>query len=172
MTRFLSLLKGGLRASTLGLAASAGVAAVATPVTVHATPPADQLPGEAAVFARFSDLDRAATEDRLEEMLGSRLTSSVLLSISRQLAEGANASQIEGALLALIARRTPEQVETTLDAIMLDQYLGHVRPGLESGAMTVAEVFDVMLDRDEVLTTAAYGYTGPRNHGRRLISRR
>ena len=50
---------------------------------------------------------------------------------------------------------------------MLAQYLTYVRPDFEAGLIGVSEVFDDLIARDAVLTTAAYGSTT----GYRLIRR-
>lgn len=163
-----------MRLPSLILRALVGVTATGAVVTTATVPRAaqaaksdDAIPGEAAVFARFSDLDKAETEERRVEFLKDEAFKESFLKLSEQLASGASAKEVEGTLLPLIAKRETADVDVSLAAVMLDYYYAFLQAGLADGSLTPADVFDEMIERDAVITTAAYGSTYTRRHIRR-----
>ena len=77
--------------------------------------------------------------------------------INKLLASGATAKEIEGSVLKLVAKRTTDDADVSLAAVMLDYYETYLQAELEAGNIQPSDVFKEMLAQDEVLTTEAYG---------------
>lgn len=112
---------------------------------------------EAAVFARYSELDDAATESALKELSADKTTYEALRNINKLLASGATAKEIEKTVLTLVEKSKSEDTDTTLAAVMLDYYESYLRDDLSSGELEPADVFKEMGEVNDVLTAATYG---------------
>lgn len=137
---------------------SAAVAATA-PATVDAVAaPSRDIPGEAAVFARFSDLAAPETEARLGALLEGRATSDLLVRVTALLARGdASPAEFERLVAPLVVGKETTDVDTSLAAILLDLYQGHLRAGLAAKELQPADVFDALIAADQQLVAAVYG---------------
>ena len=127
---------------------------------------------ESAVFSRFSDLADEETEKRLAEFSKDEKSYEAMRTINKLLASGASAKELEAYVLTLVAKRTTEDADVSLAAVMLDYYETFLRDDLADGSLQPSEVFKEMIAQDEVLSTAAYGsgsssYTYPRKTTRR-----
>lgn len=119
--------------------------------------------GDAVVFARFPDLDAAATEQRLEALRKEPATADILGKLTGTLAkEGVSAKDIEGLVLPLIKGATMPEANVTLAAVMRDQYDTQLRAAFLERALGVPDVLQTMITRNTVLTTAAFGAVPPR----------
>jgi hypothetical protein len=112
---------------------------------------------EAAVFARYSELDDEATESALKELSGDKTTYEALLSINKLLASGASAKEVEKTVLTLVEKVESEHTDTILAAVMLDYYQSFLQDDLKSGEIQPADVFKEMGAANDVLTAATYG---------------
>lgn len=147
------LLHGALSASTAMAAIATAAVGLALPTQASAT---EYEGNENAVFARFSDLDAEETLVRLELLQASY--GKVLAPMLDQLAKAdTTARDIEGQVGPMVAGLTEAEADSTLAAIMLNYYTDNLQEGLQSGELQPSDVFDEMIARDQVLTTAAFG---------------
>ncbi len=115
---------------------------------------------EHAVLDQFADLTADATQARMEELTSDPALSGHFSAVATKLATpGTVAADIEQSVLPLVEGRTEEDAELTLAAIMLNQYQSTLRAGLVEGGRQPADVAQILVDRDTLLTTAAYGRT-------------
>ncbi len=125
---------------------------------------------EAAVFARYSELDDEATLSALKELSADKTTYEALLSINKLLASGASAKEVEKTVLTLVEKAKSEDTDTLLAAVMLDYYEAFLQEDLQSGELQPADVFKEMEAANDVLTEATYGASWRTN--KRLKARR
>lgn len=129
---------------------STAMASVVPVATAEAGSAKVAAPNEADVMERFTDLGKSSTEERLASFHGNKSLAGSLKTVSDKLARaGVAAADLEAALLPLIEGRTPDDAEVSLAAVMLEHYRGHLTE--DSGAI------EAMIQRDEVLTKAAFG---------------
>lgn len=167
-------------ATASGAVVATSVVSTALVSTLAATGEARAAEGnssESAVFARFSELSEPATLARLDELLEMDTADKYdkyggsLSGLTKLMAAGATAKELEATVLPFVANRKIADAETSLAAIMLDYYEGYLAEDLANGELTPAEVFKDMIGANQALTTAAFG-TGPTGYSVKRRTRR